>query len=349
MNLRGLWDTVVLRDVLGYTLPGVVTLSALGLLWLTRDGLQPDWCRYVHAAVAWKSLWWPIVAAVLALGFVVGHLQIQIIGFFEHFVPGWNLGKLTLRYLSDPDEVMGEAYCEAAAEFLHIEGELCKALTNCKPPDDSGRKDDNAKFQAKALWRLCDYYVLVRDSDSHATYMGRYYVLAVLFSNLGLSAILLAVCLALLLYPSIRQYLWALLAAGIPGIVFCLVYWLRGNRSKKPEEEQRTRRKKDNLVLCLEILLIPFTMVALLGAAIFPEQVLPATLLLLGLVLIYWSGRFRRQFVERAFPIFYVLRQLDIESTRDRPTPSWRACLSTGIGAAAFGYWLRGRATRKVK
>ena len=32
MNIRELWDTVVLRDILGYTVPGAVILFALGLL-----------------------------------------------------------------------------------------------------------------------------------------------------------------------------------------------------------------------------------------------------------------------------------------------------------------------------
>lgn len=50
---------------------------------------------------------------------------------------------------------------------------------------------------AKLVFLLCDRYVLHKDRGLHDMFMGRYYVLAVLFSNLGLSGILLGVCLLL--------------------------------------------------------------------------------------------------------------------------------------------------------
>lgn len=336
-----------MRDVLGYTLPGVVTLLALALLWLASVAPETNGC-WSQLLDVWKNFRWPIVAALLPLGFVVGHLQVQIIRCFEErrpHVPGWVLGKLALRYLFDPDEKMCHAYREAALELFDREGKLREHLTDRNLSEDLLQKDDDAELSAKALWRLCDYYVLVQNANTHATYMGRYYVLAVLFSNLGLSAMVLALCVAAVLSPSIRQWSGIVATAGIPGIVFLLVFRLSRRRRKNADE----RARRDKWLRGLDITLISLAIVALLGASVFPRQVLPSSLLLLGLVMIYWSGRFRRQFVERAFPIFYVLRQPTLQSRRGRPTPGWRAWLSTGIGGVALGYWLRGRTTRKPK
>ena len=312
MNVRELWDTVVLRDVLGYTLPGVVTLLALALLWVTRVGLEPHWC--VQVLVVWKNFRWPIVAAILSLGFVVGHLQVQIIGCFEECVPGWNLGKLALHFLSNAQEKMRHAYCEAAVELLDREGKLRGGLANCKLPEHSVRKDKNTEASAKALWRLCDYYILVRHPNSHATYMGRYYVLAVLFSNLGLSAIILAASAAFIVSPSDLSSVIVSLAPALVvacvyfAVVFCVLSPYRRRQGSSCIRREHTLRVTDTI-------LVVVALGALARGSWLGKEILPCAILLLGLVLIYWSGHFRRQFVERAFPIFYVLSQR--ESNRD--------------------------------
>jgi hypothetical protein len=337
LNVRELWDTVVLRDVLGYTLPGVVTLLALALPWLVGVGSESNSC-WSQALSVWRNFRWIIVAAVLVLGFVIGHVQIRIIRCFEPIIPAWDLGRLTLSFLADEDEKMQGAFCEAALELFDRDGELRRGLRECRCPPGSERDRDDARHFARTLWRLCDYYVLVRDRNSHATYMGRYYVLAILFSNLGLSAIFLAFCVAAVVSLSLRQWLGVLLTAAVPSIVFLLVFRLL--RRCADNVEARTRRER--WVRGLDTSMTALVLVALLCTSWFPRQLLPSALLLLALVLIYWSGRFRDQFIRRAFPIFYVLRESTVEPAGEGATPGWGACLSAGIGGVILGYLLRG-------
>jgi hypothetical protein len=228
-SIRDFWDTVVLRDVLGYIVPGAVTLLALGLLLLPLlvVPLAPRVSRFEMAAVLRSLLgshkpWicsylWLVAAIVIPLCFVIGHIQGQLVAFLgeKRCFRRWNLGFLALSFLKE-DVKAGGKYTEAALEVLEgtdreiglknlcaRHGDKWEALCCClkQVRSNSGKGDrvQKAKEQARDLWYLCNHYVLNGSPHLHAMWIGRYYVLAVLFSNLLVSFFLLAVSVLLFL------------------------------------------------------------------------------------------------------------------------------------------------------
>ena len=207
MNIRELWDTVVLRDLLGYVFPGGVTLFGLALLLKgatgsTATGLTAQLAKWVGLGMLSDDHWlrwqpWLAAAVLLPLSYVVGHLQIWITEYFEK--PGRPMynGKQALTWLEKQGQ-MGQEYCNAARQLAGAEhfATLCTYLW----ATDREGKEGAARDQVKAddyerlsddLWRFCDRYVLTRNRDAHAMFMGRYYILMVLFLNLGVSSIML--------------------------------------------------------------------------------------------------------------------------------------------------------------
>jgi hypothetical protein len=207
MNLRDLWDNVVLRDILGYIVPGLVTLFAIALpvAYIARTSLLEIVVQMARSAglgflegehwLAWRP--WLLWATLLPLAFVLGHLQAWGASFLEAKVRCWNHGRLSLRFLRDSG-AMGYEYCKAAHREMPVEDfrRLCELLqptgSGSESPDDDPKRSERT---AADLWRLCDRFVLVKNPNLHGMFMGRYYVLLVLFLNLGISSILLAICL----------------------------------------------------------------------------------------------------------------------------------------------------------
>ncbi|HUV73133.1 MAG TPA: hypothetical protein VMW79_02375 [Anaerolineae bacterium] len=326
-GISELWQTVVLRDILGYIVPGMVTLFAAALLFtgagLTTPHVLIDMVVDFGALseMQWQP-WhpWLVVAVVVPLSFVVGHLQGELIAFLgQHSVPPWNLGALALKFLAEDAKVGGE-YGKAALEAL---GGMYGKVNSQDPCtqrggrfgelicrlDQSARKsadrEDTQKTeeQARDLWYLCNYYVLDKDPGIHATWLGRYYVLTILLSNLFLSAVFLAIALVpLLCHPES----WA------------VVHSLEVASSAPPHAE---------VVIAQGFLLV--------AAGIF----------------LVCSWRFKQAYVERTFPIFYVLSRPTSHTYHrlGRRVPEGgtairgRAAILTAILAGTLGYWLRGR------
>jgi hypothetical protein len=217
MNLRDLWDNIVLRDILGYTVPGLVTMFSLAMFVRAVTGMTlPGLVSRVaiHAgldfldAQDWTS-WrpWVVASLVVPLAYALGHLQIWIADYLEKQGQPWYTGGIALERLLK-DSRLGLAYYSTASETLPAVASepLGEVLQNAAEDCTcSGAAD-----AAKGLFALCDRYVLSKDRDLHGMFMGRYYVLAVLFTNLGVSSMILAVAslAALLASCQVRPNPW---------------------------------------------------------------------------------------------------------------------------------------------
>ncbi len=309
-SVRDFWETVVLRDVLGYMVPGAVTLLALALLLLPflvlpLAGKAPHFVisgvlrRLLVSHKPWVCSYpWLVAAIVIPVCFVIGHVQGELVAFLgNHCVPCWNLGFLALDFLTE-DAKRGGDYADAALrELAGIVGagdlvavcaeqpgrfrELCCCLSQV---GSNTEKDDcvqKAKGQAKDLWYLCNHYVLYKSPRLHTMWIGRYYVLAILFSNLLLSFSLLAVSLLMLLLC----LGWHLIH------VSAHLRWVASQ---------------------------PITVLRIVGLLV---AVIVGIVWMCALGVCSW--RFHKAYVERTFPIFYVLSRPRGHACRDqgRQTP----------------------------
>jgi hypothetical protein len=307
-SIRDFWETVVLRDVLGYIVPGAVTLLAVGLLMLALI-LMPLAPRARHFVVAgvlhplfvshkpWVCSYpWLAAAIVIPLCFVIGHVQGELVAFLgKHCVGWWNLGALALDFLTG-DAKRGGDYANAALrELAGIDGagdlvavcaeqpgrfrELCCYLTQV---GSNTERDDclrEAKQQARDLWYLCNHYVLNESPGLHAMWIGRYYVLAILFSNLFLSFVFLTVSLVPLLFWLWLAVVNTSLNAGPFG--------------------------------CHSVaILLPLKFLLAVGVTF-------ATCWLAISSTLCCSWEFHRAYVERTFPIFYVVSRARGRKRRD--------------------------------
>jgi hypothetical protein len=217
MNLRELWDTVVLRDILGYIFPGCITLLAVALL--LRDLEVADTWNALSvchnrglAGLILLLVERPGMLLVIGpLAYAVGYLQSWIADIFEGKFPCSNLGRLALRYLRDERGERSYDYLAGAFAVFGVPSRdlpdpvgddplsmlIWQAKAHPRNPASLNCSDchEAARNQAYELWRLCDYYLMARVPDIHSMYAGRYYVLTVLFTNLGLSTILLGLVL----------------------------------------------------------------------------------------------------------------------------------------------------------
>jgi len=210
MNLRDLWDNVVLRDILGYIVPGLVTLFAIALLvgHIAGTSLLEMVVQMAQSAglgflegehwLPWRP--WLLWGLLVPLGYVLGHLQMWVADPFEARNRLCSNGMLALRFLQE-NGAMGVEYCRLARQTMKVDHfeKLCDSLGRTDRSSSQSGEDATGKQKwestAGDLWRLCDRFVLVKNPNLHGMFMGRYYVLAVLFSNLGISGILLAICL----------------------------------------------------------------------------------------------------------------------------------------------------------
>jgi hypothetical protein len=312
-SIRDFWDTVVLRDVLGYIVPGAVTLVALALLLLPLLVL-PFGGRAPHFVIAsvlprllashkpWISAYpWVVAAIIIPLCFVIGHVQGQIVACLgRHWVPDWNLGHVALDSLREEMKRGGD-YIDVALRELHgMHGavdlvarcaekrgrfrELCcylkpfrwqraeeerarQAQSTRKEP--KGKCEQEAEKQARDLWYLCNHYVLNESPHLHAMWIGRYYVLTILFSNLFLSFVLLTAGLVLLWFWGCLALLNTIVSVGA-----CT---------------------GDLLAILLPLkLLVGWNLMVRISC-------------LAMCAVLVCSCQFRRAYVERTFPIFCVL------------------------------------------
>jgi hypothetical protein len=245
---------------------------------------------------------------------------------------------------------MRDVYRMAALDRFDRGGHLPTKVREPKLEPDCV-KDQHVQDGAKALWKLCDYYVLTLEPAAHATYMGRHYVLAVLFSNLGLSTVITAVSVTFTVRPPSSLTLGILVVAIL---VACSIFRAAFALSPYSRPEQDSERRKHAL-RNIDTRAVALAVVAFLAAPCIGRQALPGALLFLGLIMIYSSGHFRKEFVERAFPIFYVLSQAHPDQTHPPRNPGLPralhrslARLGAAIGASAFGYWVRDRISRST-
>ena len=331
MNLRDLWDTVVLRDILGYIFPGCVTLFALIVL-TTRVDLP--FVQNLGNAVAtqldlsppgesdWLT-WQPwLAAALVAASYVVGHLQAGLLELLEKVIPSWNLGELALAHLErdDPGDWCARA---ALAKFQSKPDPAClhplvvylrrrrqdrqedcreKLDWPCKTQRAGQERRERAK-EAEELWRLCDRYVFHKDRDIHSMFMGRYYVLAVLFSNLGMSAILLGIVVLVAHFrkDGVAVLTTAVLVGGIVAVWLVERLSPRCGRSIRHWSVIASNASVAGLaaICCLlSLLLSPIRGVTLIPVAA-------------GVLMMLASARFRARFIECTFPIFYAIARGD--------------------------------------
>jgi len=325
VNIRELWDTVVLRDILGYIVPGAVTLFAFALLGSALRWTAPQ--QLLTQAIdlellskePWLS-WHPLlaVAVLLCLSFVVGHLQILATEFMESILPEWDHASTAHSFLtgkerwggeqSDEGPRMGDQYREAALTVFHgksridFEARLQSPLSFGERAERKYHTGDQVR-SAYRLWRLCDYYLQKNAPDMHTIYIGRYYVLALLFTNLGVSLILLGLFSFLrILSPYRPQDQGDLASALLVLSFFATSFVLFALRHTSPDNPK------------VRTTFVAFWLAS--GAGLlavstwFPSCQTHATealLVLVGLALAHRSGFFREQFVTRVFPIFYAL------------------------------------------
>lgn len=334
MSLRELWDTVVLRDILGYIFPGTVTLLALAVL-LTRPGMDA-WSMLgtcsnhgimgLFTVIEQHPL---LLFPVGAVAYAIGHLQTWIIERLEKKLPIWDNGKLALAFL--PEERMGEDYARAGLRLSKLrktrsfaqeplirylqdakkkvcDADACALRWLCDEQRDSDKEEQQrreAERQAKEIWRFCDRYVLHKNRDLHQMFMGRYYVLASLFTNLGFSLIALAVS-ALLVHLT-EHPLEALLGACalIALMILLAASLLEQPAARGAEKKPPTKRRATFGMLTIAAASL------LCGLSPLWWPVPGASLLLLGIgvLMIVRSSYFRTRFVECTFPIFYAIVQ----------------------------------------
>jgi hypothetical protein len=319
MNLRDLWDNVVLRDILGYIVPGAVTLYAFLLLAAT---LVPEPSGQVSdpldaCAGLLRSAWphlsgpylWLALGLTAAAAYAFGHLQAWIIDLLEKPIPSWNLGHVALRYLQEED--LGRQYAMAAFQRLrHMGQEQAKQqplliwLSNSSRRCSKEARD--AEGQAEDLWRLCDRYALLHSPNAHSIFMGRYYILAVYFSNLGLSATILGLC-ALATHPVSDAIVWV--AALV--ILLCLGGFLAMHESRVSCALNGSSRL-GKLIAHSPVAVV--SIVSLCALVALPDHRSALLSLGLGALMIARSGYFRGRFVECTFPIFYAIVQAEERS-----------------------------------
>jgi len=314
VNLRDLWDNVVLRDILGYIVPGAVTLYALLLLAASRvpqaagQVLDPLDAQAGLLRLAWPHWFgpypWLALGLATAAAYALGHLQAWIIDLLEKPIPSWNLGHLALRCLQEED--LGQQYAIAAfLKLRHMGQEQAKQqplliwLSNSN--HRCAKQAGKAEGQAEDLWRLCDRYALHHSANAHSMFMGRYYILAVYFSNLGLSNMLLGLVL-LVTQPSSEPVTWGIVVS----IVLCLIGILWIDNRPSPCGDRDRYRLSQRLSLGLVALA---ALLSLSGWVFLRDGGVALLLLGSGAVMVARSSYFRGRFVECTFPIFYAIVQ----------------------------------------
>jgi len=335
MNLRQLWDTAVLRDLLGYIFPGAVTLTALFLmgsstvLQAVDQSLDAVATQAGPFALQWAN-WlishaWLALALAGAVSYAIGLLQAWIIELLEKPIPSWNLGKLALVFLQR--EGLGDQYAQAGVEqfyrkrkhgslhplVIHLSrnrknasNQRAKRLALHSRDQRERVEQAERQRQAEELWRLCDRYVLHHSADAHAMFMGRYYILAVFFSNLGLSTLLLGVVI-LATGPCGDPLAWAVGLA----IMMLLVGVLSIDNRSWPCADTGRYCLSHGLALSFVAATV---LLSLWGFFSLPHAGFAPLLLGSGAVMLARSSYFRRRFVECTFPIFYAIVQAEERS-----------------------------------
>jgi hypothetical protein len=313
MNLRDLWDNVVLRDILGYIVPGLVTLFAVALLvnGITGTTLPETVTQAAESAgldfldgehwLAWHP--WLAVSLVVPLAYGLGHLQMWVVDALE--APGrpWYTGSFAIERLKNSSP--GLAYYSAATKIFPA-----ARSEHLRPTLVSGQGDvasHAAADAARHLFLLCDRYVLYKDRDLHSMFMGRFYVLAVLFTNLGLSFIVLGLCA---LVPHFIDYpVAALFGLG----ALCL---LAAGLLKRPSSRGDEKTALAKAVTTLWTIVPCLAGLACVAASLryWPTPGAPLLPLGIGVLMLAHSSHFRQRFVECAFPIFYAIVQDEARS-----------------------------------
>jgi hypothetical protein len=317
MNLRELWDTVVLRDILGYIFPGAITLLAV-TLFLDGVGIIDLWasigvCSNRGLAGLFQFLWEnPLALWLLApLSYSAGYLQSWIADILEGKFPCSNLGRIAFTYLTDEPHRRRYDYTAAALAVFggpgadspledwiaYLKAARRKQCTSAP----LAASHEPARDQAYELWRLCDYYLMGKAPEFHATYPGRYYVLTVLFTNLGLSAILLG--LGLLLSAVVgpdNAAKWADAAVAL-GLLACMTGLLAWSCQPEPRRWPMLGWRR---LLALQLLLLGVLVALSKDAWWLLAGWGPVAL---GLALLARSVNYRKNFVERVFPMFYAI------------------------------------------
>jgi len=352
VNLRDLWDNVVLRDILGYIVPGLVTLFAVALLvegvtnWTLSDMVSLA-ARYAGLAFLdaepWRP-WQPWVAAtlVLPLSYAIGHLQVSVADYVEKPARPWYTGSIALDHLKD--NRLRLEYYSAAVKILPAvrSQDLRRALANGADDCSQCRNGDAAQDPrqtplegaddcrrcrtadaAKHLFLLCDRYVLHKDRDLHSIFMGRYYILGAFFTNLGVSSVLLGFSALVLLVRSCQISSLRLETVFVLGVSLLALtsVWFRKGRADCARGAQSGAGFRTLLLTGLGLVLL---LLILRYLEIDAKEVFADALVLVvgpvgfGLALMWRSLYFRKRFVECTFPIFYAIVQEEERSGRLR-------------------------------
>jgi hypothetical protein len=231
MNIRELWDTVVLRDVLGYTLPGAVMLLALALLitavaGTTPSGIMTEVTRILQIDdVLSQNQWLPwqprlLIVALLALSYVAGHAENEVRAEIVRRTRRGALGSIALRLFKD--SATGGMYCQTALGMLdETDRDRFRDLCGTADPDPCQRQVE----KARGLFYWCNYYVHKEAPEIHATWVGRYYVLTALFGNLAFSTLALGAGFLLLPFrPHDSPILTATPGLGILALIFAALF-----------------------------------------------------------------------------------------------------------------------------
>lgn len=190
MKLGELYQTVVLRDLLGYIVPGGITLCATSML---AKSFGFDQLGTLLPSVAMPYPW-IVIVAFLCLAYLAGHIVDQC-------------ARAITRRLMGPAglAVARQSLCGCipanADQDLHRP--LLDILRTVLAPsqfddflenrDITGLSDD----KVRQITRLCDQYVFVKRPEVYHNVIGRAEVLHTFTANCGISLVFLAIALLL--------------------------------------------------------------------------------------------------------------------------------------------------------
>ena len=215
MNLIQLYETLILRDVMFYMLPG--SLSLLGVSLIVWVQIPDSWRNLVTPYAL--SNGWIIVALLLVLGYVFGHIL--------YILHNSTIGKLkSLKR----DEIMNRFLDSTSTDddASNLILTLRQGLINAVVSDVKGEDQKNILKKANLLqvYFTADKYIRLKSIDFYAVYISRltatsrfYGVMSVGWAILSLSCvsffftgvlptilnIIIILVLCLLSYRFIRQ------------------------------------------------------------------------------------------------------------------------------------------------
>lgn len=197
MKLGELYQTVVLRDILGYMLPGGISLFALGTI-AKRFGFESVQSVFPDLQFSYP---WVNLIALLSLVYLAGHVVDECSRFLTALMVSGGLATARTTLCNCISEDLDPDLHQPLLEVLRTV--LDKSDLNALQQGNANCLSDE---RLKTIQRLCDQYVLARSPELYHSVIGRAEVLHTFMANCGTSFIILGVALLLQLQfaPALR-------------------------------------------------------------------------------------------------------------------------------------------------